>query len=237
MRGAWSLFNERDAKAASIDNTTMAVAVRPAIREPPPQPNTFIYAALYIKLKTTLEVIFVLGWWEFIQQYQFNELDDRISKLEKGQNVTKTTEETAVELDREMSMDAELIGKFITQQVAAAMADKSKKYEKKIKIWRKVEKIECRESRHQKTVRGAVDTPPRKTTPLDSNDHQVKTTTEICVSIGTRPKDYPLNPLDGNILKSRQYRQWYARKREKKESSALQKRIDVNQADLENRRR
>ena len=32
-------------------------------------------------------------------QYQFNELDNRISKLEKGQNITKTAEETAVELD------------------------------------------------------------------------------------------------------------------------------------------
>ena len=49
-----------------------------------------------------------------------------MSKLEKGQNVTKTAEETAVELDGEMSMDAELNGKFITQQVAVAMADKTK---------------------------------------------------------------------------------------------------------------
>ena len=43
---------------------------------------------------------------EFILQYQFNKLDDRMSKLEKGQNITKTAEETAVELDGEMSMDA-----------------------------------------------------------------------------------------------------------------------------------
>ena len=78
------LFNERDTIAASIDNTTMAVAVRPAVRESPPQPNAFIDAALYIKLKTTLEVIFVSGWGEFILQYQFNELDDRMSKLEKA---------------------------------------------------------------------------------------------------------------------------------------------------------
>ena len=127
------LFNERDAAAASIDNTAMAVAVRPDVREPPPQPNAFIDAALYIKLKTTLEVIFVLGWGEFIQKYQCNELDDRMSKLEKVQNVTKTAEETAVELDGEISMDAKLIRKFITHQVAAAMAEKTKQYEKKIK--------------------------------------------------------------------------------------------------------
>ena len=127
------LFNKRDATSASNENTAMVVAVRPAIRELPPQPDSFINAVIYIKLKTTQEVIFVLGWGEFIQQYQFNELDDIMSKLEKGQNITKTAEETAVELDGEMSMDAELIGKFITQQVAVAMAEKKKQYEEKIK--------------------------------------------------------------------------------------------------------
>ena len=86
-----------------------------------------------------------------------------MSKLEKGQNVTKTTEETAVELDWEMSMDAKLIGILITQKVASAMAEKTKQYGNKIKSWRNVEEIECRESHHQKTVRGAVDAPPRKT--------------------------------------------------------------------------
>ena len=43
-------------------------------------------------------------------QYHFNELDDRMSTLEKGQNITKTAEETSMELDGEMSMDADLIG-------------------------------------------------------------------------------------------------------------------------------
>ena len=56
-----------------------------------------------------------------------------MSKLEKGQTVTKTAEKTAVALDGEMSMDAELISKFITQQVAVAMAEKSREYKKKIK--------------------------------------------------------------------------------------------------------
>ena len=86
-----------------------------------------------MKLKMTLEVIFVSGWGEFKLQYQFNDLDDRMSKLEKGQNITKTAEETAVELDRKMSMDVELIRKFITQQVAVAMAEKTRQYEKNIK--------------------------------------------------------------------------------------------------------
>ena len=55
-----------------------------------------------------------------------------MSKLEKVHTVTKTAEETAVALDGEMRMDAELIGKFITQQVAVAMAKRSREYEKKI---------------------------------------------------------------------------------------------------------
>ena len=53
-------------------------------------------------------------------------------KLGKVQTITKTAEKTTVELDGEMSMDAELIGKFITKQVAVAMAEKSKEYENKI---------------------------------------------------------------------------------------------------------
>ena len=78
---------------------------------------SFIYSAASIKAS---------GWGKFMLQYHFKDLDDRMSKLEKGLNVTKTAEETDVELYREMSMDANLIGKFINQQVAAAMAEKTK---------------------------------------------------------------------------------------------------------------
>ena len=78
---AWRLFNERDAAAMSNDNTTISVSVRTSVRELPTQPNAFIYTAIYIKLKTILEDIFISGWGEFILKYQFNELDDRMSKL------------------------------------------------------------------------------------------------------------------------------------------------------------
>ena len=78
----------------------------------------------YIRLKPTIKVILVLGWGVFIHQYQFNELGDRISKLGKGQNVNKSAEETAVELDSEISMYAKLIRNLITQQVTAVMARK-----------------------------------------------------------------------------------------------------------------
>ena len=70
----------------------MEVSTRPETREQPPRPDTYIESVLYLTLKTMLEVIFVLGWGEFITQYNFNELDDRISKLEKGQTITKTAE-------------------------------------------------------------------------------------------------------------------------------------------------
>ena len=58
-----------------------------------------------------------------------------------------------------MSMDSEIIGKFVTQQVAVAMAEKSREYENKIKNLRKVEKTMRRESQHAKTIQGAVDAP------------------------------------------------------------------------------
>ena len=85
-----------------------------------------------------------------------------MSKLEKGQNITKTVEETAMRLDEKMSMDAKLIVKLITQQVEVEMTKKTKQYEKKIKnlIW--AQKSECWEIHPQKMVQGTVDTLPRK---------------------------------------------------------------------------
>ena len=56
-----------------------------------------------------------------------------MSKLEKVQNLNKSTGETAVQLYGEMYMDSKLIDKFITKQVATAMAEKTKQYENKIK--------------------------------------------------------------------------------------------------------
>ena len=83
--------------------------------ETPPQPDIFVDASFYLKLQATTEVIFVSVWSFFIQNFQFNNLDKCMSKLEKGQNVNKSAEETVMEIDGEMSMEAELIGKYITQ--------------------------------------------------------------------------------------------------------------------------
>ena len=65
----WRLLNETAAATASRDNTLMDVAAEPEQREQPPRLDTNIDAALYYKLKTTLEVIFVSSWGEFITQY------------------------------------------------------------------------------------------------------------------------------------------------------------------------
>ena len=130
-------------------------------------------------------------------------------------------------------MDADLIGKFITQQVTTEMAEKTKQYEKNIKIWRKAEKIECQESLKKRYEGRWTRLQEKKIN--DSDDYKVKNTQEICVSIGTRPKEHPLEPLEGKKPKSRQCQHRYVRKRERKESSALEKRIEVNYADLENR--
>ena len=69
---AQRLLNERAAAAASLRDTPMDVAAEPAPREQPPRTDNNVDAALYYKLKKTLEVIFVSGWGEFITQYQFN---------------------------------------------------------------------------------------------------------------------------------------------------------------------
>ena len=138
-----------------------------------------------------------------------------MSKLEKGQTITKTTEETAVELERDMSMDAKLIGKFITQQVAVAMVEKSREYENKNKNLIKAEKIESQESRHKKDgTRGRWTRLQEKQVIQDSNDHQVWSYTEICVSIGINTKEYPLKAFARKIPTSRRCRQQYARNRQ-----------------------
>ena len=86
-----------------------------------------------------------------------------MSNLKKVQTYTKNAEEKSVELNREISMNAKLISKFITQKVAVAMSKKSKEYEKKIKRLEKGGKDRVSGEASQKTVRGAVDTPHRKT--------------------------------------------------------------------------
>ena len=56
------LINERAAASASTDNTRMVVFEnRPAKADPPPHTETFLDAALYIKLKATIGVICFLG--------------------------------------------------------------------------------------------------------------------------------------------------------------------------------
>ena len=100
-----------------------------------------------------------------------------MSKFEKGQTITNTAEETAVELDGEMSMETSLIGKFITQQVAVAMAKKTKQYEKKIKKLVKGRRDRVSgESTTKNGTRGGGRASKKNQNIPDSNKHQVKTT-------------------------------------------------------------
>ena len=62
----------------------------PAEAETPPQPDTYVDTEFYLKLQVTLKVILFPGWGVFIQQFQFNELDNRMSNLKKGQNINKS---------------------------------------------------------------------------------------------------------------------------------------------------
>ena len=125
----WRLLNERsDVYVSTNDTRIVVVKNRPAEEEPPSQPDNFVEAAFYIKLKVTLEVNFFWGWGVFIQQNQFNKLNDRMSKLKKGQNMNKSVEETAMELYGEISIEDKIIIKFIMQRVAAAVAEEKKQY-------------------------------------------------------------------------------------------------------------
>ena len=81
-----------------------------------------------------------------------------------------------------------------------------------------------------------MDAPPRKIKIHDSDNYEARNTQEICVSIRTRSKEHPSDLLEGKNPKSRRYRQQYARKQARVESSALEKRIEVDQEDLKNRR-
>ena len=135
-----------------------------------------------------------------------------------------------MELDGEMSMDTDLIGKFITQQVAVTMAEKTKHYEKNIKKLVKGGRDRVSGESSSKNGTRGVGRASKKNKKPDPNEHQVKTTTEICISSGTRPKEHPSEPLEETIQKSRRCQQQYARKREKEKISALQKCINVDHA-------
>ena len=126
-----------------------------------------------------------------------------MSKLNKFQNINKTVEETALELDGEMSMDTELVGKFITQQVAVDMDKKTNSMKIRLKT-RKGWKIQSvGRVIPQKWYEGRWTGLQEKENIPDSNKHQVKTTSDICVSIGTRLKEHSSKPLERKIPKIR----------------------------------
>ena len=62
--------------------------------------------------------------------------------------------------------------------------------------------MECRESR-KKRNEGRWTRLQEKEKINDSDDYEVKNTQEICVSIGTRPKEHLSEPLEGKKPKIR----------------------------------
>ena len=134
-----------------------------------------------------------------------------------------------------MSMDNKLIRKFITQQVAVAMAEKTKQYENKIKIPEKSGRDRLSGESTKKTVRGAVDAPPRKRKHLrlnqtPSQDHLINLRLNRHkserASFEAHREDDPNNQATSTVVRPK--------KGKKKKSSAVQKRIDVDIADPEN---
>ena len=103
-----------------------------------------------------------------------------------------------------------------------------------LRNWRKVERTEFGIVR-KNGMRGGGRVPKKIKHPRlrrqKSQKHPI-----ICVSLSLRPKEYPLEPLEGKKLRSRQCRQWCAKKRNREEIRALKKRIEVEKVDLKNRR-
>ena len=157
--------------------------------------------------------------------------------LEKGQTITKTAEETAVALDGEMNMDAKLIGKFITQQVAVGMAENSREYDKKIKKLEKGGKDNVKgESTQKNGTRGggraSKKIKPSKTQPTTkSGPHQNLRLGQHHADIVSFEALCKENPKTQAMLTAER------QKKEKNKSRALQERIEADIADLENRRR
>ena len=93
------------------------------------------------------------------------------------------------------------------------------------------------ESTRKKQYKGRWTHLKKKQAIQDSTEPQVWSSSKICFSVCPAPTEHPQKPFARKIPTSRQCRQRYAKKREKKKSSALQERIEVDIADLENRRR
>jgi len=85
-----------------------------------------------LTIKSTLETVFVASWSKFLKQAEENATDDRLARLSKSQAVVKSAEETALEIDSEMSMNAENMSRYIDQKISSGVAAKTKDLERKL---------------------------------------------------------------------------------------------------------
>ena len=131
-------------------------------------------------------------------------------------------------------MYAKLIGKFITQQVAVAIAESSREYEKKIKKLEKCRKDKVSgESSQKNGTRGGVRASKK------NKSSKTQTTTKSCHPQKSGYRSAPKRngilrrPLQGRSQQAGAANSGTSEKRGKK--SELQERIEVDTADLENR--
>ena len=131
-----------------------------------------------------------------------------------------------------MSIDAKLIGKFINQKVTAAMAEKTKQCEKKIKKLEKGGRDRVSgDSSSKNGTRGGGRAFQEKENIQDSNEYQFKTTSEVFVLIGTKPKEHPLKLLKGKIPTSRLCQQRYAIKKAARSKNASTSTLQTSKTD------
>ena len=128
------LLNERAAAAASTDDNRMVIAKnRPVEVDPTPPARHFFRCRLLPQVSGNSRGCFYLEMRSIHITVPVQWVGRPHVQARKVKNDNKYAKKTAVELDGKISMNAELSGKFITQQVAAVMADKTKQYENKIK--------------------------------------------------------------------------------------------------------
>ena len=132
---------------------------RPAQAEPPPQPDIFVDTAFYIKLKATFEYIFfgVGCLHTTVPVKRVGRPHDQAQKRSKRQQVHRGNSQV-----RRQNVHGRQVNRQVHHTRSRSRnGKKTKQYEKKIKNWRKVERLEYQESQ-KKMERGAVDAPPIK---------------------------------------------------------------------------
>ena len=119
-------------------------------------------------------------------------------------------------------MGAEIISKFITQQVAVAMAVNTKQYKKKINKLEKGgrDRVSGESTAKNGTRGGGCASKKKKTSQTQTNTKSIPPQ-KSASNLEQGKKKYPSKPLEGKNPKSRRCQQRYTRKQEEEKSSPL----------------